>query len=130
MSVAALWTAALIAAGFFIKSYASNTSTVSTYGTTVIKNLPGLSLIQENGLKVLIPLSIPFAMVLLVAGLMWRRRRAGRDLVGPTAWGAVVVLGILTFLSLLTIGPFVLPGTMLLLIACVVAKPSPAPGFN
>jgi len=124
MSVAALWMGALIAAGFFVKSYAISGSTSSTYGTTVTKNLPGLSLIQVNGLKVLIPLSIPLAMVLVVATLMWRRRRAGLVLVGPTAWVAVVILGIVTLLSLLSIGPFILPGTVLLLVACVVATPS------
>ena len=126
MSVAALWSTALIAAGFFVKSYTSSGTTVSTYGTTVTKNLPGLSLIQENGLKVLIPLSIPLAMVLIVAVLMWRRRRAGLVLVGPTAWGAVVILGIVTLLGVLTIGPFILPATVLLLVACVVATPSRA----
>ena len=126
MSVATLWSAALIVAGFFVKSYTSSAATVSTYSTTVTKNLPGLSLIQENGLKVLIPLSVPLAMVLVVAALMWRRKRAGLVLVGPTAWGAVVILGIVTLLSLLTIGPFILPGTVLLLVACVVATPSHA----
>jgi len=124
MSVAALWSAVLIGAGSFAKIYTSSGPTVSTYRTTVTKHLPGLSLIQENGAKVLIPLSVPLMIVLIVAGLMWRRRRAGRVLVGPVAWGAVVVLGIVTFLSLLTIGPFILPGTVLLLIACVVATPS------
>jgi len=126
MSVAALWSAVLIGAGFFVKTYSSGGSTVSTYGTTISKHLPGLSLIQVNGAKVLIPLSIPLVIVLIVAGLMWRRRRAGLVLVGPVAWGAVVVLGILTLLSLFTIGPFILPGTVLLLVACAVASPSRA----
>lgn len=124
LALAALWSAALIAAGFFVNSYSSSATTVSTSGSTVATNPPGQSLVQVNGLKVVVLLSVPLAMVLIVAVLMWRRRNAGRVLVGPSAWGAVVLLGIVTLLGLLTIGPFIFPATVLLLVACVVATPS------
>jgi len=124
MTLAGLWSMALIAAGFFVSAYQSSGSTSATYTTSLTR--PGLTIIQENGDKALIPLSIPLVIVLIVAALMLRRQRRGRVLVGPAAWTGAVLMGILTFLGLFSIGLFILPVTVLLLVACVMATPSKA----
>ncbi|HEY5111187.1 MAG TPA: hypothetical protein VII67_02540 [Acidimicrobiales bacterium] len=123
MTLAGLWSVALIAASFFVRAYQSSGATFGTYTTSPP---PGATLIQENGDKVLIPLSVPLVIVLIVAALMLRRQRRGQVLVGPAAWTGAVLMGILSFLGLFTIGPFILPVTVLLLVACVMATPSKA----
>jgi hypothetical protein len=73
LGCAALWSLGLVAAGFYVKSYSST-------------NGPGLTLVQENGLKVLAPLLLPFVGVVVVALALWHRRRAPRRGVGVLVW--------------------------------------------
>ena len=96
LGLAALWCLGLVAAGFLVTSYSSS-------------NGPGLTLIQENGLKVLAILLIPFVGVVIVALALWRRRRLEIPGVGVLVWVVFGLLMLLVILGALTIGPFIAP---------------------
>jgi cytochrome bd-type quinol oxidase subunit 2 len=93
---AALWSLGLVAAGFWVTSYSST-------------NAPGLTIIQENGPKVLAILLIPFVGVVLVTLALWRRRRLQKLGVGVLVWIVFGLIALLVVLGALTIGPFVAP---------------------
>ena len=104
LGLAALWCLGLVAAGFLVTSYSSS-------------NGPGLTLIQENGLKVLAILLIPFVGVVIVALALWRRRRLEIPGVGVLVWVVFGLLMLLVILGALTIGPFIAPVTVFVVLA-------------
>ena len=115
--LAALSSLGLVVAGIVVKSYSSS-------------NGPSLTLVQENGLKVLAPLSLPFIAVVVVALALWHRRRAQRRGVGVLVWIVFGVLALLVVLGALSIGPFIAPIAIFVLGAITSAKdqtPSPEP---
>jgi hypothetical protein len=104
LGLAALWCLGLVAAGFLVTSYSSS-------------NGPGLTLIQENGLKVLAILLIPFVGVVIVALALWRRRRLEIPGVGVLVWIVFGLLMLLVILGALTIGPFIAPVAVFVVLA-------------
>ena len=104
LGLAALWCLGLVAAGFLVTSYSSS-------------NGPGLTLIQENGLKVLAILLIPFVGVVIVALALWRRRRLEIPGVGVLVWIVFGLLMLLVLLGALTIGPFIAPVAVFVVLA-------------
>jgi hypothetical protein len=104
LGLAALWCLGLVAAGFLVTSYSSS-------------NGPGLTLIQENGLKVLAILLIPFVGVVIVAIALWRRRRLEIPGVGVLVWIVFGLLMLLVLLGALTIGPFIAPVAVFVVLA-------------
>jgi cytochrome bd-type quinol oxidase subunit 2 len=117
LGLAALSSLGLVAAGFFVSSYSSS-------------NGPGLTLVQENGLKVLAPLSAPFVAVVIVAFALWHRQRAQRRGVGVLVLIVFSLLALLVVLGALTIGPFIAPTALFVLLAITSARnqmPSPEP---
>jgi len=106
---AAIWSLGLVAAGFLVTSYSST-------------NGPGLTLIQENGLKVLAILLIPFAGVVVVSFALWRRRHLHKHGVGILAWVVVGLMASLVVLGAFTIGPFIAPVALFLVVAITRVK--------
>jgi len=104
LGLAALWSLGLVAAGFLVTSYSSS-------------NGPGLTLIQENGLKVLAILLIPFVGVVIVALALSRRRRLHKSGVGVLVWIIFGLLAMLVVLGALTIGPFIGPVAVFVVLA-------------
>src|ERR1019366_2336173 len=104
LGLATLWCLGLVAAGFLVTSYSSS-------------NGPGLTLIQENGLKVLAILLIPFVGVVIVALALWRRRRLEIPGVGVLVWIVFGLLMLLVLLGALTIGPFIAPVAVFVVLA-------------
>jgi cytochrome bd-type quinol oxidase subunit 2 len=109
LGLTALWSLGLVFAGFFVNSYSST-------------NGPGLTLVQENGLKVLAPLLIPFVGVVIVALALWHRRRNQRRGVGVLVWIVFGLLALLVVLGALTIGPFIVPVAVFVLVAITRVK--------
>lgn len=109
LGFAALWSLGLVIAGFFINSYSSS-------------NGPGLTLVQENGLKVLAPLLIPFAGVVIIALALGHRRRTQKRGVGVIVWVVFGLLALLVVLGALTIGPFISPVAAFVLVAITRVK--------
>jgi len=109
LSCAAIWSLGLVAAGFFVNTYSSN-------------NGQGETLVQQNGDKVLIPLLIPLLGVVMVAISLWHGRRVQRLGVGVLVW---VVFGLLTVnvvVGAFTIGPFVAPVAVFVVLAITHVK--------
>jgi hypothetical protein len=109
LGCAATWSLGLVAAGFFINSYTSNDG-------------PGETLIQMNGDKVVIPLLIPLALVVIVALSLWHGRRVQKSGVGVLVW---VVFGLLTLnvvVGAFSIGPFVAPVAVFVVLAITHIK--------
>jgi cytochrome bd-type quinol oxidase subunit 2 len=104
LGLAALWSLGLVAAGFLVNSYSTS-------------NGPGLTLIQENGLQVLAPLLIPFVGVVTIALALWHRRHNQKRGVGVLVWIVFGLLALLVVLGALTIGPFISPVAVLVLVA-------------
>ena len=104
LGLAALWCLGLVAAGFLVTSYSSS-------------NGPGMTLIQENGLKVLAILLIPFVGVVIVALALWRRRRLQIPGAGVLVWIVFDLLMLLVLLGALTIGPFIAPVAVFVVLA-------------
>jgi heme/copper-type cytochrome/quinol oxidase subunit 2 len=59
--------------------------------------------------------------VAVVSLSLWRRNASARHGAGPAALAVVTLLAAFTFVSMLTIGIFVLPVTGLLAYACALA---------
>jgi hypothetical protein len=103
-----LATALVIGVGLIVGAF-----TVPAYNGTVSPTL-----IQENGLGVLAPVSIPFVIALAVSvALLWRHRHRKHG-AGVFAWTVTGLLCVFCFLGILTIGVFVLPVAILLIVVC------------
>jgi hypothetical protein len=121
LTVAALWSAGLVVLAFTLAGSESTTAVVTVNGHAHSLVGPSLTLVQENGFKVLVPIGLPAASVAVVALALRRRRRHGRIGPGPLAVGATIAVGLVSVLGLLTIGPFILPVAVLLVLACTRA---------
>jgi hypothetical protein len=95
---AAVWSMGLMAAGLWISP----------------------SLVAVNGVKVLVPLGLPLAVVLLVSALLRFRTWRGASGAGALAWSLSVLLDLLALAGVLTIGIFVLPVAALVSVACAL----------
>ncbi len=93
--------------------------TVSAYNGTISQTL-----VQANGGKVIVIVSIPLLGALLVIGTILVRLRRARVGVGTFTWLVIGVLGAFTFLGMLTIGPFVAPVPICLMMAALRIKES------
>lgn len=112
--VAAVAGAGLVVAGFRAPLY--DTDTVSSSGEVTHGSA---SLVDVNGSGVVVVLLLPLLVTGLVAGALLLRRHRGALAV---AWGLTSLLAVFTLLSMLTIGPFVVPVTAALLVACGAAS--------
>ena len=93
--------------------------TVPAYNGTISQTL-----VQANGGKVIFIVSIPLLGALLAIGAILVRLRRARAGVGTFTWLVIGVLGAFTFLGMLTIGPFVAPVPICLLMAALRIKES------
>ena len=119
--LAALWSAALVLLASLYAVSGSSTSVVTTTDHSyTLTSLPQ-TLVQENGLKVLIPVGVPLMAVVVVALALRRRRTRGLFGPGPLALVATSIVGALSLVGMLTIGPFILPVAGLLVLACTRA---------
>ncbi len=75
------------------------------------------TLVQVNGGKVIFIVAVPLVGALLAIGTIVVRLGHARDGVGVFTWLVLGVLGAFTLLGILTIGVFVAPVTVCLLIA-------------
>ncbi len=88
--------------------------TVSAYNGTVSQTL-----VQANGDKVIAIIAIPLVGALVAIGTIVIRRRHARRGVGVVTWLVIGVLGVFALLGILTIGPFVAPVPVCLLVAAL-----------
>jgi hypothetical protein len=112
LGCAAIWSLGLVAAGFFVNTYSSN-------------NGPGETLIQQNGDKVLIALLIPLLGVMIVGISLWHGRRVQKPGVGILVWVVFGLLAVNVVVGAFTIGPFVAPVAVFVVLAITHVKTQP-----
>ena len=100
---------ALFGVGLLVAAF-----TVSAYSGTVSQTL-----VQANGAKVILIVAIPLICALLAIGTIVFRRGHAQYSVGVFTWVVVSVLGAFALLGMLTIGPFVAPVPICLLVAAL-----------
>lgn len=88
--------------------------TVPVYSGTVSQTL-----VQVNGTKVVAIVAIPLVGALLATLTIVIRLGHSRSGVGIFTWLVIGVLGAFTFLGMLTIGPFIAPVPVCLLVAAL-----------
>ena len=109
LAVALVWSAGLLVGAAVAPVYETSTSTGSVAQGSA-------TLVEANGPGVLLAVAIPLVAAAIVSLALWRRR-ADRG-AGPVAWTCAVVLAGFTLLAMLTIGIFILPVTLILLVVC------------
>lgn len=123
---AAIWSVGLVVAGLVVPLYSTSSSTAvngstGSTGSIQVRAGPSATLLQVNGMKVLVLLGIPLAVVVLVAGALRLRRRHLARWPGFVAWTLAGVLDCFAILGLMTIGPFVAPVAGLVTVACALS---------
>ena len=88
--------------------------TIPVYGGTV-----SATLVQVNGGRVIVIVALPLVGALLASGSILARAGRARGGVGVFTWLVVGALGAFTLVGILTIGPFVAPVPVCLLVALV-----------
>ena len=119
---AAAWSVLLLVAAFTFPAYgtASSSGSVDANGNlTSSEEITGTAtLVGVNGLYAALLVSIPLAVTAVVALLL----RIGVRPARVVAWVLVGLLGVFTVLGLMSIGLFILPVTVALVVACASAS--------
>ena len=113
---AALWSVGLVVAALLVPVYDTGASQPGRSASSV-----STTLVQMNGMRVLIPVGVPLAVVGLVAAALRHRRSRGKQGAGVPAWILGGLLGLLALVGMLTIGIFVLPVAVVVIVVCASA---------
>ena len=119
LAFAVVWSAVLVLAAFVLPVYGtssgSSTGDASGDQSTAVTTTGTATLVGVNGLGVLLVIGFPLIITLLVgAALAARRRRLG--------WIITGVLCFFTVIALMSIGLFVAPTTLALVVACAATE--------
>lgn len=123
--VAAIWCIGLIVAAATLPAYSSTTTTAGgPPGSSDVSTTSTETLVEVNGVGVLVVVGLPLVAVGAVGTMLALRRRRRQSGAGPVAWTAVGLLAVLAILGIMSVGVFIMPAVVLLAIACAVASPS------
>jgi hypothetical protein len=120
LSFALVWSALLVVGALVLPAYGTSSQSATTdTGTGAASTAPVTTgtetLVGVNGPGVLVVVGIPLIVTMLVAAaLAFRRRRLG--------WVLTSVLGFFTLLAMMSIGIFILPTTLALVVACAATE--------
>jgi hypothetical protein len=121
LTVAAfLWSAALVGAAFLLPLYGS-----SSTSSTGAHSSSSLTLVQVNGLGVLIPVGVPLIIVALVWAALHRKCSRGGRVAGYAAWTFVGMLAAGCLVAIASVGLLIAPVAALL---CCAAAMTPSGG--
>ena len=112
--VAATWSAALVASGFVVPVYRSDS--IDSQGAA---SSGGETLVAVNGLGVVAVLVVPLVVTVLVAAALLV---PDRKPVSAVAWTLTVLLAGFNLLAMLSIGVLVVPVTAALVVACAASS--------
>jgi hypothetical protein len=125
LTVAAFaWGLLLLVAAVVVPVYSGGSSTSD--GHTTVTRSYASTLVDENGLRVLIPLAIPALLAAVVWIALHRRCSRGSRIGGHVAWLVILLLGCFTVLASMSIGAFLLP-LVALLVAAATLTPDGTP---
>jgi len=123
LAVAAVWSVGLLVGAATLPAYKRVSA---AYSSTVAGPLAttesSATLVEENGAGVLAFVAIPLVISGAIALALWRRQRVGRPGAGPFAWTVCGILLIFCLLAMLTIGVFVVPVAVALVVGCALAS--------
>ena len=109
--IGTVWALLILVAGFLVPVYSSGGGAASR------------TLVAVNGPAVVVVLAVPLLVTLLVGtALVQRRHRWAR----VVAWVLTGLLATFNLLAMLSIGAFVVPVTVSLMVACISSAPSAA----
>lgn len=114
---AAAWGVALVAAGFLAPAYESVAASSSG---EVVRSTH--TLVDVNGLGVVVVLAVPFVVAVLVGAVLALRPRRGAL---TAAWALTGLLVVLNLLAMMSVGLFVVPATAALVVACSTCRARP-----
>jgi hypothetical protein len=121
------WALGLVAAAFLAPAY-SGVETESLPGGATRAVSTTSTLVDANGLGVLIPIALPAALTVLVwCALRYKCARGSRR-GSEAAWWIVGLLAIFSLLTGFTVGVFVLPVALLLAGAAALTPLAPVDG--
>ncbi|NYG07682.1 hypothetical protein BJ986_002169 [Phycicoccus badiiscoriae] len=118
---ASAWSALLVVAALTVPVYSGETSSADSTGE-VSSSPTTATLVEVNGAWGLVVASIPLLACAVVGALLLRPGGRTRQVIAAVVVG---LLGILTVVSLLTVGVFVAPATAGLGVAVLLALASP-----
>jgi hypothetical protein len=107
---AAVYSAAIIVAGFVVPMYSST----SVSSSDIVK-VGSATLVGENGLHVIFTISIPLLLTLAVWAAL---RKGGRRGARRIAWTITWLLALFNLAALMSIGLYIMPVTIALFVAC------------
>jgi hypothetical protein len=119
LACALAWAAGLVMAAVLLPVYQSSGASSSGTATGI-----SATLVAVNGWGVLLVAGAPLAAALVIWYVLWRRR--GRHGAGLLAWVLIALLVGFNFLAMLSIGVFIIPVTLGLVIACSTHGGKPA----
>lgn len=128
LGIAVTWSAALIVSAFVAPWGTSVTATVEggDQATETVVTTTS-TLVGHEGLGVLIPVSIPLVFSLGCTWALLRYRRFPSRTLGRFAWVLTASMALFTVLALMSIGFFMIPVTIALVVACAKGAPMKAP---
>ena len=118
LAFALVWSTGLVIAAFRLPVYRSlsiHGHPLSFFSSHTAAG-GSATLAAVNGWGGVVLVAVPLAAAVVIACALWRRtEQVGA---GPLAWTATVVLICFNVLAMLSIGLFVVPATLALLVAC------------
>ena len=118
LASALVWAAGLVIAAVLAPAYQS--SGFSSSGTVTDGSA---TMVGVNGWGVLLVAGAPLAAALVIWYALWKRR--GRQGAGVLAWVVTALLGCFNVLAMLSIGVFLIPVTLALVVACATHGSKP-----
>jgi hypothetical protein len=118
LAVALFWSAALLVAAAVAPAYQSTTETSSgtvTHGSETLVNANGFGVLPIIGVPLLLTVIVGYAL----------RRRGARRGAGAIAWTFTGLLAGVNLAAMLSIGPFIMPVTACLAVACTIRQTRP-----
>jgi hypothetical protein len=112
LAFALVWSTGLIIAAFRLPTYHS----LSAAGSHTATGGSG-TLVAVHGWGGLVVAAAPLAAAVVIACALWRR--TGHEGAGALAWTVTVLLICFNALAMLSVGVFVIPVTLALIVACV-----------
>jgi hypothetical protein len=112
-----IWSLLLLVGASLVPFYQGSVESVGPRGRVRSYDTSG-TLVEMEGSGILVVVAVPLAATLLVT-LALLAQVLGKN-AGPLAWTLVVLLFGFNFLAMLSIGIFLLPTTVALLVACAL----------
>lgn len=111
-----IWSAALVGAAFWLPAYGS-----SSTSSTGAHSSASLTLVQVNGLRVLIPVGVPLIVAVSVWVALHRKCSRGGRVAEYVAWTLVWMLAAGCFVAIASVGLLIAPVAVLLWRAVAIA---------